>query len=201
MSIPLQRVCVFAGSNIGADAIYLEAAQSLGSCLGARGRHLIYGGARIGLMGGVADAVLRAGGRVTGVIPEALVAKEVAHRGPTELQIVVSMHERKAAMAESADAFIALPGGFGTLDELFEILTWAQLGLHQKPCGLLNTGRYFEGLLSFVDHSVQQGFVRSEHRAMLAVADTPEALLDQMEAYEPTSVTKWDRTEEKNRSS
>ena len=142
----VRRICVFAGSNAGSRAEYVSAAQDLGRALVSRGIDVVYGGGKVGLMGALADAVLAAGGRIHGVIPEALVAKEVAHAGLTELQIVGSMHERKAAMADGADGFIALPGGWGTLEEFFEVLTWAQLGIHRKPCGLLNISGYFDGL-------------------------------------------------------
>ena len=152
---------------------------------------LVYGGAHVGLMGVTADATLVAGGRVTGVIPEALVSKELAHRGLTDLRVVASMHERKALMAELSDGFIALPGGWGTWEELFEVLTWAQLGLHRKPCGLLNVGGYFDGLLTFMTHAVEEGFVRPQQHAMLQVATTPAELLDRMAAYQPVVVEKW----------
>lgn len=152
---------------------------------------LVYGGARVGLMGVVADAVLASRGQVTGVIPEALIAKEVAHNGLSDLRIVGSMHERKAVMADLADAFIALPGGWGTLEEFFEILTWGQLGLHQKPCGLLNARGYFDGLLSFVGHSIEEGFVRREYRSMISVTDSPDELLDLLAAYKPPLIEKW----------
>src|SRR6187549_1487199 len=148
----MMRVCVFAGSSSGSRPEYRTAAEDLGRELAARGIELVYGGAHVGLMGGVADAVLAGGGRVTGVIPKALVDKEVAHTGLTDLRIVASMHQRKALMVDLSDAFIALPGGWGTLDEMFEILTWAQLGLHRKPCGLLNVQKYFDRLLAFLDH-------------------------------------------------
>ena len=166
----LKRICVFAGSSAGSQPEYARTANDLGRALADRQIDLVYGGARVGLMGVVADAVLASGGQVVGGIPEALVAKEVAHQGLSELRIVGSMHERKAAMAELADGFIALPGGWGTLEEFFEVLTWGQLGLHRKPCGLLNTTGYFDGLLSFVDHSIHEGFVRREYRRMISVA-------------------------------
>ncbi len=142
-------------------------------------------------MGVLADAVLAAGGQVTGVIPESLVAKEVAHRGLSELRVVASMHERKAVMNELADGFMALPGGWGTLEEFFEVLTWAQLGLHRKPCGLLNVHGYYDGLLSFIDHSVNERFVRTENRAMVLVANGAEELLQRLEDYVPPNVEKW----------
>src|SRR6186713_2170638 len=187
----MMRVCVFAGSSSGSRPEYRTAAEDLGRELAARGIELVYGGAHVGLMGGVADAVLAGGGRVTGVIPKALVEKEVAHRGLTDLRIVTSMHERKALMADLSDAFVALPGGWGTLDEMFEILTWAQLGLHRKPCGLLNVCGYFDGLLAFAAHSVAEGFVRPEHGGMMTVADAPGPLLDSLAVHRPPVVEKW----------
>ena len=187
----MTRVCVFAGANAGLRPEYRAAAEELGHVLAARGIGLVYGGARVGLMGVVADAVLRSRGFVTGVIPRALVAKEVAHDGLSDLRIVDSMHERKALMADLADAFIALPGGWGTLEEFFEVLTWAQLGLHRKPCGLLNTRGYFDGLLSFVGHSIDEGFVRREYRSMISVADSADALLGLLVSYEPPAIEKW----------
>ena len=187
----MKRVCVFAGSSAGVRSEYMAAATDLGRVLAARGIGLVYGGARVGLMGAVADAVLTGGSEVTGVIPRSLVEKEVAHSGLTELRVVTTMHERKALMADLSDAFIALPGGWGTLDEFFEILTWAQLGLHCKPCGVLNVQGYFDRLLSFLDHSVEQGFVRREYGALLAVSDDPSTLLDALRAQTPPGVEKW----------
>ena len=187
----MKRVCVFAGSSAGNRPEYLAAAEALGGALAAREIALVYGGARVGLMGTVANAVLAAGGQVTGVIPRALVDKEVAHDGLTDLRVVTTMHERKALMAELADGFIALPGGWGTLDEMFEILTWAQLGIHQKPCGLLNVLGYFDQLLAFLDHAVQQGFVRREFGALLATAGNASTLLGNMEQQKPPAVQKW----------
>lgn len=187
----MRRVAVFTGSSPGNHPEYLEAARDFGDTLARRGLTLVYGGARVGLMGAMADAVLAAGGAVTGVMPEALVAKEVAHAGLTELHVVRSMHERKALMADLADAFVAMPGGWGTLDELFEILTWAQLGLHRKPCAVLNIRGYFDPLLAFLDHSVREGFVRAEHRGMLLVARSPGELLDRLGESRPPIVEKW----------
>jgi uncharacterized protein (TIGR00730 family) len=189
----MKRVCVFAGSSSGIRAEYRAAAADLGRALAGRGIELVYGGACVGLMGIVADRVLASGGRVTGVIPEALVAREVAHKGLSDLRVVASMHERKALMADLSDAFIALPGGWGTLDELFEVLTWGQLGLHRKPCGVLNVTRYFDRLLSFLEHSIAEGFVRPEYRSMLSVSDSPETLLDMLSASRAASapVEKW----------
>ncbi len=187
----MKRVCVFAGSSAGVRPEYVAAATDLGRVLAARGIGLVYGGARVGLMGAVADAVLTGGGEVTGVIPRSLVEKEVAHSGLTELRVVTTMHERKALMADLSDAFIALPGGWGTLDEMFEILTWAQLGLHRKPCGLLNVLGYFDRLLSFLDHTMEQGFVRREYGSLLAVSDGSAALLDALQSQSPPVVEKW----------
>lgn len=185
------RVCVFAGSSAGANPDYRHTAHELGRALGKRRIGVVYGGACVGLMGVVADAALAAGGEVIGVIPSALVDKEIAHRGLTELRVVSSMHERKAMMADLSNAFVALPGGWGTLEEFFEVLTWGQLGLHCKPCGLLNVRGYFDRLLSFLDHTVEQGFVKREYRSMIAVADSPAALLDMLASYRPPKVEKW----------
>ncbi len=187
----MKRVCVFAGSSAGGRPEYLAAAAGLGTLMAARDIELVYGGARVGLMGAIADAVLAGDGSVIGVIPRALVEKEVAHDGLTDLRIVTSMHERKALMADLSDAFIALPGGWGTLDEMFEILTWAQLGLHRKPCGLLNVLGYFDRLLSFLDYTMEQGFVRREYSSLLAVSDGPATLLDTLQSQTPPVVEKW----------
>ena len=187
----MRRLCVFTGSNSGAHPEYREAAADLGRLLAERGIAVVYGGARVGLMGVVADAALAAGGEVVGVIPAALVAKEVAHTGLTDLRVVASMHERKATMSDLADAFVALPGGWGTLEEFFEVLTWAQLGLHRKPCGLLNTLGYFDGLLAFLSHTIAEGFVRSQNAALIAVSATPGDLLDRLGSLPPLPVEKW----------
>jgi uncharacterized protein (TIGR00730 family) len=187
----MKRICVFAGSSPGSRPEYFAAATELGRVLAARNIELVYGGAHVGLMGAVADAVLSQGGQVIGVIPEALMAKEIAHAGLTELHVVSSMHERKALMADLADAFVALPGGWGTLEEFFEILTWGQLGLHRKPCGLLNVQGYYDGLLSFLEHSTTEGFVRREYRAMISVVESPARLLELLETYAPPLVEKW----------
>ena len=187
----MKRICVFAGSSSGNKGEYAAAARCLGQVLAERHIALVYGGARVGLMGALADAALSAGGNVIGVMPEALVAKEVAHRGLSELKVVKSMHERKATMADLADGFVALPGGWGTLDEFFEVLTWAQLGFHRKPCGLLNVHGYFDRLLSFVEHAVDERFVRREHGAMISVASSPAALLDLLADYKAPVVEKW----------
>jgi uncharacterized protein (TIGR00730 family) len=174
----MRRLCVFCGSSAGGQPIYADHARRLGTALAARSVGLVYGGGHIGLMGILADAVLGAGGEVIGVIPQALVDKELAHRGLTELRVVASMHERKALMADLADGFAALPGGFGTGDEFFEILSWAQLGLHAKPIGLLNVAGYFDALLAWLDHTVREGFVKPIHRRLLLEACEPERLLD-----------------------
>jgi uncharacterized protein (TIGR00730 family) len=187
----MSRVCVFTGSSSGVRGQYRSAAAALGQALATRGIGLVYGGARVGLMGAVADAALSAGGEVIGVIPRALVAKEVAHSGLTDLRVVGSMHERKALMSDLSDAFIAAPGGLGTLEELFEILTWAQLGLHHKPCGLFNVQGYFDPLLTFIDHSIREGFVQPEYRRLIVVAGAAEPLLDLLAAQTPPRVEKW----------
>jgi uncharacterized protein (TIGR00730 family) len=187
----MNRICVFAGSSAGNDAIYRTTAVELAAALVARRIDLVYGGGCVGLMGVLADAVLARGGQVTGVIPQALVEREVAHRGVTELKIVSSMHERKAAMAALADGFIALPGGFGTLEELFEVLTWGQLGLHSHPCGLLNVAGYFDGMLEFLDHAKGHGFINGAHRGMLLVDVEPGRLIDGFADYRAPVVDKW----------
>ena len=181
----MRSVCVFSGSSPGARPEYLAAARTLGEELATRGVELVYGGASVGLMAAVADTVLAAGGRVTGIIPRHLADKEVAHRGLSELRVTSTMHERKALMAELSDAFVALPGGFGTLKELTEILTWSQLGLHAKPCGLLDVADFYRSLLAFVDHAVAERFVRPEHRSLVLVDTEPGQLLDAMEAWSP----------------
>jgi uncharacterized protein (TIGR00730 family) len=190
----MNKICVFCGSNPGARPSYGEAAARLGEALAAGGMSLVYGGGRVGLMGIVADAVLRGGGTVFGVVPHFLASKEIAHHGVTELRVVGSMHERKALMAERADAFVALPGGYGTLDELFEIMTWAQLGLHRKPCGLLNVDGFFDGLIAHIAHAVGEELLKAKHREMLIVETTPEALLARLGDYRPPAVEKWIRS-------
>jgi uncharacterized protein (TIGR00730 family) len=181
----LGSVCVFSGSSPGARPSYSETAAALGREVAARGLRLVYGGASVGLMGAVADAALAAGGEVVGVIPQHLVDREVAHDGLTELRITGSMHERKALMADLADGFVALPGGLGTLEELAEILTWSQLGLQSKPCGLLDVEGFFDPLLAFLDHTVTERFVSRQHRALVLSADRPDALLDLLAAWRP----------------
>jgi uncharacterized protein (TIGR00730 family) len=187
----VRRVCVFCGSSLGSRPAYADAARGLGEALARRRIGLVYGGGSIGLMGVVADAALAAGGEVIGVIPRALERRELAHGKLTRLDVVGSMHERKARMAELSDAFVALPGGLGTLEELAEVLTWAQLGLHRKPCALLDAGGYWRPLTAFLDHAVAERFVRHEHRAMVLVDDDPEALLDRLEVYAPPAVERW----------
>lgn len=187
----MKRICVFAGSNAGVDDAYRRVAISLADALAVRGIELVYGGGCIGLMGVLADAMLARGGRVIGVIPETLMVREVGHRGLTDLKVVDSMHERKATMAALSDGFIALPGGFGTLEELFEVLTWAQLGLHGHPCGVLNVAGYFDALLAFLDHARGQGFVRDVHHEMLLVDDAAPRLLDRFAGYRAPVVAKW----------
>lgn len=187
----LRRVCVFCGSNAGVRPEYCLAAQALGRELVRRDLGLVYGGASIGCMGAVADAVLEAGGEVVGVMPQNLIEKEIAHKGLGELHVVGSMHERKALMAELSDAFIALPGGMGTLEEICEVVTWAQLGLHEKPCGLLDVAGYYSLLARFLDHVSNEQFMKPEHRDIIMTADTPSELLNLFEAYVPPQVTKW----------
>lgn len=183
--------CVFCGSSPGARPAYREAARQLGEELARRGIRLVYGGASVGLMGELADAVLDGGGDVVGVIPEPLVAMEVAHQGLPELRVVASMHARKSVMAELADAFVSLPGGLGTLEEMLEILTWAQLGSHRKPCGVLNVAGYFDPLLALLDHAVEERFLKPVHRELLLVAETADRLLDRFASWRPVPVDKW----------
>ena len=187
----MQNICVYCGSNPGNSPAFLESAKSLARALTKRGLGLVYGGASVGIMGAIADEVLDGGGAVTGIIPHALAKKELAHEGLTELVVVNSMHERKAMMAEKSSGFIALPGGLGTLEEIFEVLTWAQLGFHNKPCGLLNVEGYYDDLCRFLDHSVAQGFVGEAHQRMLLVDAEPDSMLDRMASYEPPVVNKW----------
>jgi len=177
-----KRICVFTGSRHGANGDYAEVAKRLGRDLVARHYGLVYGGGNVGLMTVIADTVLGLKGHVTGVIPNSLVSKEVAHFGLSELRVVESMHERKAVMAELSDGFIAMPGGIGTMEEFFEVLSWAQLGLHEKPCALLNVASYYDPLIQFLDHAVEQDFVKPKHRALLIVESDPSRLLDRLEA-------------------
>ena len=187
----MRTVCVFCGSRPGADPRFLEGARALGEALAATNRVLVYGGAKVGLMGAIADSVLAAGGNVIGVMPQSLVDREVAHRGLTELHIVSSMHERKTMMANLAEAFIAMPGGIGTLEEFFEVWTWAQLGLHQKPIGILGPKAFFSPLLAYLDHLVSEQFLQLEHRQMIALEEDANALLERLERYQPINVPKW----------
>jgi len=193
----MRSVCVFCGSNVGARSDYADAARNLGRTLAARRFRLVYGGAAVGLMGILADAALAAGGEVIGIMPEALIAREIAHPGLTELRSVKSMHERKAMMADLADAFVGLPGGAGTLEEVFEIWTWGQLGHHKKPVGLLNVAGFFDRLLDFIDWQCREAFIREEHREMLLVDIDPGPLLDRFETYQAPVVDKWIRTGER----
>jgi uncharacterized protein (TIGR00730 family) len=176
----MKSICVYCGANAGVAPAYAEAARALGRALVARDLSLVYGGGNVGLMGIIADEVLRVGGEVTGVIPTALVEREVGHTGLTRQFIVKDMHERKAMMAELADGFIAMPGGMGTLEELFEMLTWSQLGIHAKPIGLLNVEGFYDGLTGFIHHATAQGFIRPQHAALLRSAAEPQDLLDQL---------------------
>jgi uncharacterized protein (TIGR00730 family) len=187
----VKRLCVFCGSSAGNDPAFADAAVRLGTMLADAGIELVYGGGRAGLMGIVADAALVAGGVVTGVIPQALVDRELAHRGCTTLHVVGSMHERKAKMADLADGFVALPGGIGTLEELFEVWTWAQLGDHAKPVALLNVAGFYDTLVAFLDEMEGKGFLRHRHGDMLLVADDAPALLDTMRGYRPPETTQW----------
>lgn len=186
----MKRICVNCGSSPGFDHCHMAMARHLGRAIIENEYELVYGGADVGLMGEVANTVLKAGGVVHGIIPESI-ARKVSHQGLTELHVVGSMHERKKMMFDLSDVFIALPGGFGTLEEITELLTWAQLGLHSKPCGLINVDGYFDHLLSFLDSAVSKGFMMQEHRNMLLVSDSPEDLLDQAAAYKPPTTEKW----------
>ncbi|MEN4042722.1 MAG: TIGR00730 family Rossman fold protein [Anaerolineaceae bacterium] len=180
----MKRICVFCGSSPGARPEYLDAAAALGQALARRGLGLVYGGGRLGLMGAIARAALAAGGEVTGVIPRGLVEREVGFTELNDLRVVESMHERKALMIELSDGFIALPGGLGTIEEFFEALTWGQLGLHQKPCGLLNVSGYFDHLVAFLDNVRAEQFVDDQHRAMIIMEHNPDRLLDRFAAYQ-----------------
>lgn len=186
----LKRICVFCGSRRGRRPEYVAAARAVGATLGRRGIGLVYGGGGVGVMGELADAALAHDGEVIGVIPHSLLEWEVGHTRIADLRVVDTMHERKALMASLSDAFIALPGGYGTLEELFEVLTWAQLGLHPKPCGLLNVGGYFDPLLRLVEHMVEEGFLRDEHRSLLLDDTDVEALLARLSAYEPPVIVR-----------
>lgn len=184
-------VCVFCGSSEGAREEYREAARGLGAELAGRGMRLVFGGGSVGLMGVVADAVMEGGGETVGVMPKALVEKEIGHEGLTELRVAATMHERKAIMSGLADAFVALPGGYGTFEEFLEILTWSQLGFHHKPCGLLDAAGFYGPLVSFLDHAVREGFVRAEYRSLILLEDDPKRMLDLLGSYAPPGVEKW----------
>lgn len=186
----MKRVCVFCGSSFGVNPAYAKAANDLGNAIAKRNICLVYGGARVGLMGEIASTVIRAKGEVIGVIPKDLVEKEVAHGNLSDLRIVGSMHERKSLMAELSDGFIALPGGFGTIEEIFEVITWAQLSFHNKPCGFLNINGYYDHLIKFLDHSLEKNFIVPEHRAMIIIDDDPESLLDKFLNYVPPKIDK-----------
>ncbi len=187
----IKRIAVYCGSNKGARPEYATAAHALGELLARNAIELVYGGGMVGLMGIVADAVLKHGGHVIGVIPEKLVIKEVVHEKLPDLRVVKNMHERKALIAELSDAFIALPGGYGTFEEFFEILAWSQLGWHQKPFGLLNTAGFYRPMLEFLDHTTSEGFIRPKHRELVIVEDDAEKMLQRLRAFQPPNETKW----------
>lgn len=187
----LKSICVFCGSNAGSRPAYVEAAKQMGKLLAGRGIQVVYGGGHVGLMGVVADAALESGGNVVGVIPRALADRELAHGEVTKMHVVDSMHDRKAMMADLSDGFVALPGGYGTFEELCEIITWSQLGIHQKPCGVLNVNGYYDPLLTQFDAAVEEGFMPAEHRRLVLSDDDPESLLDQLSGAEPPPVEKW----------
>ncbi|WP_088536742.1 TIGR00730 family Rossman fold protein [Geobacter sp. DSM 9736] len=190
------RICVFCGSSTGKDPLYLETARRFGELLAGEGIGVVYGGGDVGCMGALADSALAAGGEVIGVIPRALEAKEVAHRGLTALHVVGSMHERKALMAELSDGFAALPGGLGTLEEFFEIATWSQLGLHAKPFALLNVGGFYDHLVAFIDHCVDEGFLKPASRNSIIVEYEPERALEEMRAFSRPHTRRWIDREE-----
>ena len=192
----MRRICVFCGSSVGVNPAYAEAAEAMGALLARRRIGLVYGGGDVGLMGVVADAVLDHGGEVIGVIPRALADREIAHQRLTELHVVDSMHTRKAMMADRADAFIAMPGGVGTFEEFFEAVTWTQLGLHRKPCGLLNVNAFYSPLAAFIDQAVTEGFIKPIHRAVIVVDDDPARLLDTLATIKLPDVPKWIRRDE-----
>jgi len=192
----MKTICVYCGSNPGRVPDYREAARRLGQELAERGLGLVYGGASVGVMGAVADAILEGGGQAVGVIPHSLATKEVSHHGLDQLFVVDSMHERKAKMAELSDGFIALPGGWGTIEEIFEMLTWAQLGFHEKPCGLLNVSGYYDHLFAFLENAIREQFVKPEYRPMIMMDDDPESLIQRFEQYRAPKVKKWIGPEE-----
>ena len=181
----MKRICVFCGSSPGTRPDYIWSAQKLGHTLADKNVGLVYGGGKVGLMGQVAETVLERGGEVIGVIPKGLVEKELAFTALTDLRVVDSMHDRKALMAELADGFIALPGGLGTIEEFFEVLTWGQLGIHRKPCGLLNVNHYFDKLIDFINHTLAEQFIKPEHQTMILIDDDPHRLIQQFETYQP----------------
>jgi uncharacterized protein (TIGR00730 family) len=187
----LSSICVFCGSNAGAQPAYVDTAEAVGRGLARRGVRVVYGGARVGMMGALADAARSEGGEVVGVMPEAIFDREIGHTGLDDLRVVGSMHERKALMAELSDAFVALPGGVGTLEELFEVYTWAQLGIHEKPLGLLDVAGYYRPLVAFLDHAVRERFVRPSTRSLLAVSEDLDDLLAALEASRPPTEDKW----------
>lgn len=193
----MKSVCVYCGSSPGFRPEYADAARALGQAMAQRGLALVYGGGKVGLMGIVADSVMAHGGVAIGIIPDALMQKEVGHRGLTELHVVRNMHERKQMMADRADAFIAMPGGVGTFEELFETFTWAQLGYHDKPVGLLNVTRFYDGLLSFLNHAVGEGFLKQVHADMLHVSSSPSDMLDKLAAAPRVHVDKWQQGRDK----
>ena len=192
-----RRICVFCGSNLGSRPVYRAATEQLAAILVQHGIELVYGGGNIGLMGILADSVLADGGTVIGVIPDSLMAREVGHRGLTDLRVVSSMHERKALMSDLSNAFLALPGGFGTFEEFCEVVTWSQLGIQEKPCGLLNVNGYYDPLLRLFDNAVREGFLHPDNRALVLDADDPERLLEKMSQFRPTGVAKWIGREER----
>ena len=187
----MKRLCVYCGSSSGGKSDYAQVARQLAHAMVSRNIGLVYGGASVGIMGEIANAVLEEGGNVIGVIPKRLFAKEVAHTGITELREVSSMHERKSLMADLSDGFIALPGGFGTIEEILEIITWSQLGMHWKPCGLLNVCRYYDKLIEFLDHAVSEQFIKTSHRSTILIDESPDALLEKFKAYKAPETTKW----------
>lgn len=187
----MKRICVFCGSSPGLNPIFASSARALATELAARGVDVVYGGGNVGLMGMVADAALAAGGRVIGVIPHALVTRELAHQGLSEIHVVDSMHERKALMSSLSDGFIALPGGFGTLEEFCEAVTWTQLGVHAKPCGLLNVAGFYDGLLAFLEHALDEEFLRPTHREIVVSDTDPSALIDRLVAWQPPAIARW----------
>lgn len=189
----MKRICVFCGSSPGQNPKYVEAARELGRTFIRKNIGLVYGGASVGMMGEIASTVFAQNGEVIGVIPKALADKEVAFTGLSDLRIVNSMHERKALMAELSDGFVALPGGLGTIEEFFEVVTWAQLGMHRKPCGLLNVCHYYDKLINFLDHAVDQEFIDQDHRSMILIDEDPEGLLEKFEKYQPPKTDKAER--------